>query len=170
MNWKNENKSWWTPRRMMAAKVVTIGFLTLLLMIPMMLIESLMNERERTAGNAVEEVGQKWSGAQTVLGPTLTIPYYTTQHSEKSGRTERVVQLVNILPDSLDIIGDVRTEELRRGIYEAVVYRSTMELRGTFVLPPEVTLRPGDPDFPLEDAMLNLGLSDLRGISEPVAV
>ena len=59
MNLKNENKSWWTPRRMMAAKVVTIGFLTLLLMIPMMLIESLMNERERTAGNAVEEVGQK---------------------------------------------------------------------------------------------------------------
>ena len=170
MNLKNENKSWWTPRRMMAAKVVTIGFLTLLLMIPMMLIESLMNERERTAGNAVEEVGQKWSGAQTVLGPMLTIPYYTTQHSEKTGRTERVVEMVNILPDSLDIIGDVRTEELRRGIYESVVYRSTMELRGTFVLPPEVPLRPGDPDFPLEDAMLNLGLSDLRGISEPVAV
>ena len=170
MNLEKENKQWWTPRRMMAAKVVTIGFLTLLLMIPMMMIENLMNERERTAGDAVAEVGQKWSGEQTVLGPVLTIPRYVLQRTDESGRTERVLEVVNILPESLDITGDVRTEELRRGIYEAVVYRSTMELRGTFVLPPEVTLRPGDPDFPLEDAMLNLGLSDLRGISEPVSV
>ena len=170
MNLEKENKQWWTPRRMMAAKVVTIGFLTLLLMIPMMMIENLMNERERTAGDAVAEVGQKWSGEQTVLGPVLTIPRYVLQRTDESGRTERVLEVVNILPESLDITGDVRTEELRRGIYEAVVYRSTMELRGTFVLPPEVTLRPGDPDFPLDEAMLNLGLSDLRGISEPVSV
>ena len=57
MNPENENKQWWTPRRLMAAKVVTIGILTLLLMIPMMLIENLMNERERTAGDAVADDG-----------------------------------------------------------------------------------------------------------------
>ena len=170
MNPENETKQWWTPRRLMAAKVVTIGILTLLLMIPMMLIENLMNERERTAGDAVAEVGQKWSGEQTVLGPVLTIPRYTTQCSDESNRPERVREIVNILPESLDITGDVHTEELRRGIYEAVVYRSTMELRGTFVLPPELTLRPDDPNFPMSEAMLNLGLSDLRGISEPVSV
>jgi len=48
MNPENETKQWWTPRRLMAAKVVTIGILTLLLMIPMMMIENLIGERERT--------------------------------------------------------------------------------------------------------------------------
>ena len=48
MNWKNENRPWWTPRRLMAAKVIVIGILTLLLMIPMMMIENLIGERERT--------------------------------------------------------------------------------------------------------------------------
>ncbi len=167
---ENGGRTWWTPRRLMAAKVIVIGILTLLLMIPMVMISDLVNERERTASEAVEEVGERWSLPQTVVGPVLTIPRYTLQHVGESGRTERVREVVNILPESLDITGDVRTEELRRGLYEAVVYRSTMELRGTFVLPPEVTLRPGDPNFPLEEAMLDLGLSDLRGISEPVAV
>ena len=167
---ENGGRTWWTPRRLMAAKVSVIGILTLLLMIPMVMISDLVNERERTASEAVEEVGERWSLPQTVVGPVLTIPRYTLQHVGESGRTERVREVVNILPESLDITGDVRTEELRRGLYEAVVYRSTMELRGTFVLPPEVTLRPGDPNFPLEEAMLDLGLSDLRGISEPVAV
>lgn len=170
MNLETGNRPWWTPRRLMAAKVVVIGILTLLLMIPMVMINDLVNERERTANEAVEEVGERWSLPQTVVGPVLTIPRYALRRSEESGRTERVAEVVNILPESLDITGDVRTEELRRGLYEAVVYRSTMELRGTFVLPPELTLRPGDPDFPLAEAMLNLGLSDLRGISEPVAV
>lgn len=167
---ENGGRTWWTPRRLMAAKVIVIGILTLLLMIPMVMISDLVNERERTASEAVEEVGERWSLPQTVVGPVLTIPRYALQHVGESGRTERVREVVNILPESLDIAGDVRTEELRRGLYEAVVYRSTMELRGTFVLPPEVTLRPGDPNFPLEEAMLDLGLSDLRGISEPVAV
>ncbi len=167
---ENGGRTWWTPRRLMAAKVIVIGILTLLLMIPMVMISDLVNERERTASEAVEEVRERWSLPQTVAGPVLTIPRYALQHVSESGRTERVREVVNILPESLDIAGDVRTEELRRGLYEAVVYRSTMELRGTFVLPPEVTLRPGDPNFPLEEAMLDLGLSDLRGISEPVAV
>ena len=109
----------------MAAKVIVIGILTLLLMIPMVMISDLVNERERTASEAVEEVGERWSLPQTVVGPVLTIPRYTLQHVGESGRTERVREVVNILPESLDIAGDVRTEELRRGLYEAVVYRSS---------------------------------------------
>ena len=58
---ENGGRTWWTPRRLMAAKVIVIGILTLLLMIPMVMISDLVNERERTASEAVEEVGERWS-------------------------------------------------------------------------------------------------------------
>ncbi len=50
-------------------KVVIIGLLILLLMIPMFMIENLISERGRTQEEAIDEVSEKWSLAQTITGP-----------------------------------------------------------------------------------------------------
>lgn len=159
------------PHWRMFIKMTLIGVLTLLLIIPMMMIENLINERERTAENATDEVHQKWSSAQTVLGPVLTIPFKEVVRMDSDGKVEKTISVVNVLPETLEIIGDIRTEELKRGLYEVVVYNSPIEMKGTFVLPEELNVS-GDHlnDLKLDEAMINIGISDLRGIGEQVTM
>jgi len=47
-------------------KLVIIGILTLVLLIPLVMIQSLINERQTTRQNAIEEITSKWGGKQTI--------------------------------------------------------------------------------------------------------
>ncbi|AEW21169.1 inner membrane protein CreD [Tannerella forsythia KS16] len=159
------------PHWRMFIKVTLIGVLTVLLMIPMMMIENLIGERERTAESATDEVHQKWSGAQTVLGPVLTIPFKEVVRMDSDGKTEKIISVINVLPETLEITGDIRTEELKRGLYEVIVYNSPIKMKGTFVLPEDLSISGGSlNDLQLDEAMINIGMSDLRGIEEQVTM
>lgn len=154
-------------------KAFVIGVLTLLLMIPMLLIGNMIHERERTAQEASAKVHQEWSGSQTIRGPILTIPYYETiitKNDKNEEKKEKVLHVLNILPETLDIKGELTTKELNRGIYEIVVYNAPLEIKGTFVLPDEMSKLSEEAlsEFLLNQAMLNIGLSDMRGISEQI--
>ena len=153
----------------MVIKAILISFLTLFLMIPMALIGDLISERERTARDATVEVHQKWSGEQTIMGPVLSIPYYEVT-TGKDGKKEKTMSVIQILPESLSIRGEVKTQELKRGLYEIVVYNAPIELKGNFLLPDELSKLPESSwnEIFFGDAMLNIGISDLRGISEQV--
>lgn len=158
------------PRHwLMIIKVCLIGFMILLLLIPMIMIEGLISERENTANDATDEVHQKWSGSQTVLGPVLTIPYYKFRSSDNSGNINKTLTVINILPETLEIKGDIQTENLKRGLYEIVVYNSPIEITGTFVLPDKLNITAEKlNDMLTDEAMINIGISDLRGINEQV--
>lgn len=73
-------------------KIVLIAFLILLSFIPMSMIRGLINEREMTANAAAQEVQQKWSKSQTLIGPILTIPYFTRTKKE---RTKRDISIIS---------------------------------------------------------------------------
>ena len=47
-------------------------------MIPMFMIENLISERGRTQEEAIDEVSEKWSLAQTITGPYLNLQYPVT--------------------------------------------------------------------------------------------
>ena len=63
-------------------KVIIIGGLIILLMIPMFMIEDLISERGRTQEEAINEVSEKWSLAQTITGPYLNIQYPVTTENK----------------------------------------------------------------------------------------
>src|SRR5580765_6129675 len=56
-------------------KLISIGFLVLILLIPSSWIQDLMQERQVRAESVMQEVSDKWSGNQTLSGPILVIPY-----------------------------------------------------------------------------------------------
>jgi inner membrane protein len=165
----NSHETNFVSRNHLAIKAILISIMTLFLMIPMAFISSLISERERTARDATEEVHRKWSSAQTIVGPILTIPFYEIP-TEKDGKKEKTLNVLQILPETLFIRGEAKTQELKRGLYEIVVYNAPIELKGNFILPEafynlsEEALR----EIFVEEAMLNIGISDLRGISEQV--
>lgn len=154
-------------------KTLVIGGLTLLLMIPMSLIGNLILEREETAENASLSVHKEWSSAQTVCGPILTIPYYETTFTKNENKEvikEKNYHLAYILPEILDINGELKTKELKRGIYEIVVYNAPLEIKGSFVLPPEIAnwKREAIKELLVNEATINIGLTDMRGINDEI--
>ena len=107
-------------------KLTIIFALSLLLLIPQAIIQNMVDERRGTEMEANAEVCQKWGGGLTVRGPVLFIPGDTSTNN------------VYLLPEVLDINGEVETKTLKRGIYDFSVYESPMKLTGTFALPKEL--------------------------------
>lgn len=153
-------------------KALTIGFLVLLLLIPMNMIEDLIRERNYTENEAVDEVSQKWSGRQTIIGPYLNfnyiIPYETTVEGKKVISIE--TKTLTLLPDELNINTNLTTKPLKRGIYEVNVYQSEVTIKGSFSAT-ELKKRGIDIErISFENATLCLGIADMRGISEQVQI
>ena len=130
-------------------KLASIGFLILILLIPSAWVESIIREREGRADSVVEEIASKWSGEQTVNGPLLIIPYIyryeaEVEHQrEVNGKTiiemkkemKERIERAYFLPEKLNINGSVEPEVRHRGIFEAAVYKSNIDLKATFNTP-----------------------------------
>ena len=114
-------------------KIVIIGGLIILLMIPMFMIEDLISERGRTQEEAINEVSEKWSLAQTVTGPYLNIQYPVV--TENKGEKKVSIKDLMLFPDELSINGQLKTEILKRSIYEVNVYQSELTLKGPQKVP-----------------------------------
>ena len=149
-------------------KAVVIAFLILLLLIPMFMIEDMISERGRTQTDAIAEVGQKWSLAQTITGPYINLKYPITQ--EDNGAKKVTMGNVTLLPDELSIDGQLSTEILRRGIYKVNVYQSELVIKGFFS---SEELRKSNVDMDVlqyQRAAICLNLTDMRGLSEQVSI
>ncbi len=148
-------------------KIVFIGVVFFVLLIPKLMIIGLMEERKNTAESARAEVMEKWSKDQVVRGPVLTVPVRETV-TDQEGRNPTVVQsLQYFLPQELAIDGQLTPRDRYRSIYKVVVYESEIRISGTFAPPsPEILQASGETDW--NKAELSIGLSDLRGISNMV--
>ena len=121
--------------RTLSFKLVTIGILVVLLLIPKFMILTLIKERNLNAENAINEVMSKWSNEQVISGPILTIPYVKNVYSNFEDEYKEVIETATFLPKILNIEGDITPEKLYRSIYDVVVYQSDIKLNGTFEFP-----------------------------------
>ena len=146
-------------------KAIAIGFLTILLLIPMWMIEDIIRERQVTQREATEEVSQKWSTSQTLTGPYLSIPATIQDENAKA-----ILTNIILLPDELTVDGQLITETRRRGIYEINVYQSELTLSGCFSVNELKKLGIEENNFHFDQATLCLGITDLRGIGEQISI
>jgi len=150
-------------------KLVIIGVMILVLLIPASMIKSLINERKVRRDQAITEISSKWGESQTIIGPILTVPFKVKTISENN-KVLYYERNLNILPDNLNIEGKINPEIRYRGIYEAVVYKSDLSLSGSFSRPTSADLPDVEGEFLWEKAILTFGITDLRGISEKISV
>jgi inner membrane protein len=146
------------------ARLVVMGALTIALLIPLMWVYSTVSERASRRDGAVAEVSATWGGPQIVGGPVLSIPY-TVTWTDNAGRPQRSVCKAYFLPRDLQIEGTVSTETRRRGIFEVVVYRSTLKITGTFLRPDVGWIRPAPEHIDWDQAGLQVGVTDPRGLA-----
>jgi inner membrane protein len=152
--------SW--ARNSVTLKLLSIGFLLGLLLIPTSMVESLISERASTRDAATEAISAQWGGAQLVLGPVLVLPYTALETND--GHTSEVTRYLSLLPDTLSSTGTLAPERRHRGIYEAVVYRARLRVQGTFQAPPLADLGVNAAAIRWPEAFVALGISDLKGI------
>jgi inner membrane protein len=151
--------------------------LALLLLIPLSLVRSVLQERLGRRNEAVVNITSSWGREQKLVGPVLIVPYRYTVKSWKekpvaAGKSERVEVLESalanacFLPTNLTITGDLRPGQLRRGIYETVVYSGKFQFAGQFARPDFGSLRIEEKDVVWEDAIVAFAIPDLRGVKE----
>ncbi len=148
-------------------KLATIGFLSLLLLIPSAFILDLIREREQRRAEAIEEVSAIWGNSQTLAGPFLTIPYYIT-HETKEGKTTSI-HYAHFLPDQLNITGKIVPEVRKRGIFKVVTYKSQLHFSGTFNKPLLKDLVKSS-EFTTDQAYIEIGIPDMRGLKKNIQI
>lgn len=148
-------------------KLMLIGILTLLLLIPSSMIQNLIWERQERQKEVIKEITDKWSGSQLVEGPVMILPYRTSlSQRDTSGRltVKEIITDIHILPEDLQINAKAKPEKLHRGIFDAVVYNSKVSVKGKFSAL-ELKKSGINPDMVLWDkAKVDIGLSDLKGL------
>ena len=156
-------------RNSITLKLIAIGFLILVLLIPSSQVNSLIYERESLRDEANREVSSKWGSDQTLGGPVISIPYYYTYKTD-DGKTETSIEYAHFLPDSLFINGELKPEKRYRGIYVVVLYSSKIQVNGNFAFLIFDALPIDKSSLILKDAFVSFGISDMKGIRENITM
>jgi hypothetical protein len=155
-------------RNKIVLKSFWIGILTLLLLIPTLFIQNLVEERQRRQQEAVTEVSSRWAGAQTVTGPVIGIPYMESVAEGSS--TGPVKHWAYFLPASLDMSAHIVPEKRYRGIYQVIVYTTELQVHGSYdsLHLAELNIPPGQ--WLWNEAAVFFDLGDLQGLKEQVTM
>ena len=150
-----------------SARLIIIGLLVLILLIPSFMIQSLISERQSRRDAAVAEVNEKWGQTQTITGPILSIPF-TTYIILDEGKTSSKIMYAHVLPDKLNISGTILPEIRNRGIYDVVLYNSQLLIEGSIIIPALDDLKINPDEVIWKDAFISVGITDMKGIKELV--
>ncbi|ELR72815.1 Inner membrane protein CreD-like protein [Fulvivirga imtechensis AK7] len=152
-------------RNSIMVKLISIGIIALMLLIPASSIESLIFERQLNREAAIEEVSSKWGGQQTISGPVLTVPY-KVYYKTKNEELKYSVHRAHFLPRLLNITGAINPEQRKRGIYEVVLYNTKLNASGSFDRPNFSIWNIADEDVLWEEAYISIGIPDMSGIQK----
>lgn len=145
-------------------KLIIIGLLILVMLVPGAMIRNLISEREQTQLEVISEIGSKWGYGQTLNGPVLSIPYY--HYIEQEEKTYREIRYAHFLPGELEVHADITPEVRYRGIYKTIVYNTVLKVSGSFGFPDTDKLKIEQDLVLLDDAFLQVGITDMRGIQQ----
>lgn len=172
---KNKGFGNWI-RTSITARMLMVGFLILVLLIPLIYIKDLIRERSERQQDVVTEVGSLWGTEVLLMGPILKVPYKTYTESTKydtetkKGITERKTHInyAYFLPNDLNIDTHMDAIKKERGIYETSVFSSEMVFKGNFSIPDFQQKDILPEDVVWEKASILIKSSNLKGIKNQI--
>jgi inner membrane protein len=150
-------RSW---SRSMGLKLLLVCGLALLMTIPSLFVNSVVEERTMRAKGVIEEISGRAGGQQTFLGPSLSIPYSIP--SLYKGASPMLGVYV-VFPAKGDASIKVRTEERRRSLFKVPVYQAELNFDATFDLTGVPSAAPAGAELDWTRARIVIGVSDARG-------
>ncbi|WP_207238324.1 cell envelope integrity protein CreD, partial [Pseudomonas sp. FW305-96] len=151
-------------------KLGLIAVLILLLLIPLLMIGGLIDERQQLRNNVLGEIAASSSFDQLVSGPVVVVPYrkYERRWIDKDGKSVQETSTVHgqlyFLPETFEMDVGVDTELRARGIYQARLFHAKSRISGRFKLPERWGIEKDYDDYRFDKPRLMVGISDIRGI------
>lgn len=145
-----------------ALRIILIASIIILLIIPLLMVQSLITDRQSYRQEAVNEISKGWAGVQMIAGPIITVSR-KVKKADNKGNKYFVVNNDYYLPESLKIDVEVKTEKRYKGIYEVMLYQSKLKMSGIINLS---KLKEKFPDEKFDDSYISFNISDLRGIQK----
>ncbi|QKJ32345.1 cell envelope integrity protein CreD [Mucilaginibacter mali] len=162
-----EKQSKWYEGSAIMIKSGVIAVMILALLIPSAWIQDLVTEREGYQQGMVKQVSNEWAGDQTIQGPVLAIPYKLSieeTDANKKTTTHDEINMLYVLPQNLKIKADVKGKSMSRGVYDAIVYNSKIDLQGDFPVPDLKALGIDEATVLYDKARLVFGVTDMNGL------
>ena len=148
-------------------KVSIIGGLIILLLIPTLIIQFIIYERENRRSEVLQEVTAKWGDQQKLTGPILSIPVEFSK-TDHYGNKQICTRYIYLLPDSLIYNGELLPEIRYRSIFEILLYSFDGNISGNFNLNHLKDLDLKNGEIKYEQAVTEFGISDMKGVSDQV--
>ncbi|HEX4038870.1 MAG TPA: cell envelope integrity protein CreD [Acidobacteriaceae bacterium] len=143
----------------MGMKLIVVCFLALLMLIPALLVESLIQDRKSREADVVKEISQYVGGEQTFLGPVLAIPHNVPGDAPGSPSKHGTYL---VFPVEAAAVVRTTTEERRRSLFKVPGFRADLKLDSTFDLTGVPAALPGA-TLDWSRAEIVVGVSDARG-------
>jgi len=142
------------------AKFFLVCGLALMMAIPALMVNLLVNDRTARGADVLREVSASAGGAQTFLGPTLAIPY-TYQPPSAADPAVHGVYLVS--PAQGNAAVKTTTEERHRSLFRVPVFHADLRFDAEFDLSGPWAGVPVGTEMDWKDAEIVVGVSDTRG-------
>lgn len=158
-------------------KCALLALIGALLLIPLSMIESTINERTAHRAEAIRAIAASSAGEQSIVGPVLTIPvveeYDDEQIEESNGeRRKKTIRrkrthTLTVLPRQLHFDGGLNVEKRAYGLHETAVFEMQGAITGSFETPGVAALPTLGQNAQLNwgSPILSLGVADTRGIT-----
>ena len=156
------------------ARMLMVGFLTFVLLIPLFFIQNLIQERSFRQTEVIEEINEQWGNEVLIYGPILKVPYKiykqktVTDKKTKQVYTETIEEIRNayFFSENLNISTNINPETKKRGIYTTAVYNSNMNITGAFLKPDFSDIEIKDQDILWDKAKIIIQSSNVKGVNE----
>jgi len=156
-----------------------VGFLIIILLIPLAFIKDLIRERKQRKAAVVTEMNKRWGEEIMLFGPILKLPYVTysenTTIDKKTGKKQikrwgESVKYAYIFPSLFDVTGNIATEPKHKGIYSTSVFKAETMINGKFDYPSISNLDILEKDVLWDKAKIIGQTTNLKGISDSLFI
>jgi inner membrane protein len=145
-----------------AIKVSLVAVISLLLLIPLVMIKGVIEDREQTKDSVEMEVANSYAMPQTVSAPYLVSYVVETKTVDKkidSSGKQTYVEDYTKFCTQVDYVAEVETDVLHRSIYDVIVYNSKVKISGKLHVTEESIVA--------RDNVFRFKVTDKKGFSNP---
>ena len=157
---QTENKSFFQSS---TAKMMMVGILTLVLLIPLFFVQDLITERSIRQKEVVSETTSKWGSGVYVYGPILKIPY----KNPVSGKSN----FAYFFPEELNNnVAATMEKPLERGIFKSNVFSTKMNFTGSYSQPNFQMRNIPDANVYWNQAKIIIRTTNLKSLKDEVKI
>ncbi|RKF19295.1 cell envelope integrity protein CreD [Altericroceibacterium spongiae] len=158
-------------------KLLMVGLVAFVLIVPLLMVYFLVQDRQDQSTRARDAVTMGWGGEQVISGPVLVIPYMhqETQIETVKGQSVTHTQMIRdqlyLAPQQQDVHTSLSPQTRSYSIYKSVIYAAELSGKARFALPEDLERQGVSRDqLLLDQAELRFGVSDPRGLQEGATV